>query len=190
MTPRIGANNHIEMVHRPGEAHLAHRLLELLGCKPSQLEAPFSGATYQFSRDENLWVSEVTAGQWAFELWLQAQMKKGGGAESQAFVNDTRTAPQEFSHVGIGLESLKDWEATVARISDAVANDPQLAGRIWLASIARPGEDGSVAKLSNGKMGRTLYQAFLRTDVVSAGLLTLGQSIEIQHVRENDPDYR
>ena len=38
-------------------------------------------------------------------------------------------------------------------------------------------------------MGRTLYQAFLRTDILSTGLLTLGQAIELQHYRENDPAY-
>jgi hypothetical protein len=165
-------------------------LLELMGCEPAQLEAPFLGVTFQFSRDQNLFVSEVTPGQWAFELWLEQQMKSGGKAERQTFVDEAKATPQKFSHFGIGIETLAEWETTVARLADKAANDPELAGRIWLASVARPEEEGSVAERSGGNMGSTLYQAFLRTDIISAGLLTLGQSIEIQHVRENDPDYR
>lgn len=190
MIPRIGANNHVEMVHRPGEGHLARKLLTLLGCEPLWLNASFSNITYQYSRDGHLWVSEVTAGQWALEVWLQRQMLSAGEAEGLAFIDDAKATPQEFSHFGIGIETLTGWEATVARLADAATNDPDLVGRMWLASVVRPGEDGSVAKLSGGTSGDTLYQAFLRTDLISAGLLTLGQSIEIQHVRENDPVYR
>jgi hypothetical protein len=189
MAPQIGANNHVEMVHRPGEADLAHKLLELLGCEPAQLDVGFAGGIYQHSGDGNLWVSEVTPGQWGFELWLQERLATGGSAKSDAFVKDARATPQKFSHFGVGVQTLAAWEAIVARLSDAIANDPQLAGRTWLALVARPGEEGSVARLTGGKAGAMLYQAFLRTDIISAGLLTLGQSIEIQHSRDNDPDY-
>jgi hypothetical protein len=189
MTIRTGANNHVEMVHRPGEAHLARKLLTLLGCEPMTSPTAFMGVTWQFSRDQILWVSEVTAEQWAFELWLQAQMNAGGTAESQAFAEKLKTAPQKYSHFGLGQTSLGDWEATVARVQDAAANDPELKGRISLPLISRPGDPGSVAQESGGQMGKTLYQAFLRTDLISTGLLTLGQAVEIQHYRENDPAY-
>jgi hypothetical protein len=189
MTIRTGLNNHVEMVHRPGEAHLAVKLLALLGCEPLTSPTPFAGATWHFSKDQTLWVSEATPEQWAFELWLQAQLEKHGAGDAQAFVARLAALPQRHSHFGLGLVSLEDWEALVARIEDAAAGDPDLKGRISLPVRQRPGDPGSVAEESEGKMGRTLYQAFLRTDILSTGLLTLGQAIEIQHYRENDPSY-
>lgn len=189
MTIRTGLNNHVEMVHRPGEAHLAVKLLALLGCEPAVSPTAFAGATWCFSKDQSLWVSEVTPEQWAFELWLQAQLDKHGTGAAQAFVARQAALPQRHSHFGLGLARLEEWEALVARIEDAVAGDADLKGRISLPVRQRPGDPGSVAEESQGKAGRTLYQAFVRTDILSTGLLTLGQAIEIQHYRENDPGY-
>lgn len=187
MTIRTGPNNHVEMVHRPGEAHLVKKLLTLLGYEPMVSPTPFAGVRWQFSPDKVLWVSEVTAEQWAFEQWLQARLTDNGTPESRAFVEGAKTKPQKFAHFGLGFTTLGDWEATVARLKKAAAEDRELAGRISVPLVARPGEVGSVAHDSDGKMGRTLYQAFLRTDIISSGILTLGQAIEIQHYRENDP---
>jgi hypothetical protein len=189
MTIRTGHNNHVEMVHRPGEAHLVRKLLDLLGCEPMVSPNAFAGVTWQFSRDRILWISEVTPEQWAFELWLQQQLKSSGTAESRAYADSLKAQPQKYSHFGLGRVTLADWEATVARLRDAAENDPDLKGRISVPLVARPQDPGSVAHDSGGKMGLTLYQAFLRTDILSTGLLTLGQAIEIQHYRENDPAY-
>jgi hypothetical protein len=187
MTIRTGPNNHVEMVHRPGEAHLAGKLLTLLGYEPMVSPTPFAGVRWQFSPDKVLWVSEVTPEQWAFEEWLQARLADSGTAESRAFVEAAKTKPQKFAHFGVGFSSLTDWEAVVARLRKAAAEDPEFAGRISVPLVSRPEDVGSVAHDSGGKIGRTLYQAFLRTDVISSGILTLGQAIEIQHYRENDP---
>jgi hypothetical protein len=187
MTIRTGPNNHVEMVHRPGEAHLAGKLLTLLGYEPMVSPTPFAGVRWQFSPDKVLWVSEVTPEQWAFEEWLQARLADSGTAESRAFVEAAKTKPQKFAHFGVGFSTLTDWEAVVARLRKAAAEDPEFAGRISVPLVSRPGDVGSVAHDSGGKIGRTLYQAFLRTDVISSGILTLGQAIEIQHYRENDP---
>lgn len=189
MTIRTGLNNHVEMVHRPGEAGLAKKLLTLLNCEPLTSPTAFAGVTWQFSKDQVIWVSEVTAEQWAFELWLQGQMEAGGTAESRAFAESLKTQPQKYAHFGLGQTTLDAWEATVERLRDAAANDPEMQGRISLPLVARPQDEGSVATESGGTIGRTLYQAFLRTDILSTGLLTLGQTVEIQHYRENDPAY-
>lgn len=187
MPIRTGNNNHLEMVHRPGEAHLARKLLALLGCEPQLSPNAFAGVTWQFSGDQVLWVSEVTPEQWAFEKWLQGQLKSSGTAESRAFAENLKAQPQKYAHFGLGQVTLADWEATVARVRDAADNDPELKGRISMPLVARPEDPGSVAQDSGGKMGLTLYQAFLRTDILSTGLLTLGQVIEIQYYREHDP---
>jgi hypothetical protein len=186
---RTGSSNHVELVHRPGEAHLVRKLLTLLGCTPKTLEATLSGTTYQSSDDDVLWFSEVPPEQWAFEQWLQAQIDAHGDTAALAFIEKSRVVPQKFAHFGMGLPTLAAWEESIARLRDAEANDPEVDGRIHLALVARPGEEGSTLSLSGGALGATLYQAFLRTDIVSTGLLTLGQAIEIQHMRENDPAY-
>jgi hypothetical protein len=187
MTIRTGPNNHVEMVHRPGEAHLVRKLLSLLGFEPVTSPALFAGVTWTSTPDKILWVSEVTAEQWAFEQWLQGQLKESGTAESRAYAENLKVQPQKYSHFGLGQTSLAQWESVVARLREAAANDPELKGRISLPLVARPEDKGSVCDDTGGKIGRTLYQAFLRTDLISTGLLTLGQAIEIQHYRENDP---
>ena len=189
MTIRAGLNNHVELVHRPAEAHLAHKLLSLLGCEPQVSPNTFAGVRWTFSKDQVLWASEVTEEQWAFELWLQGELVRGDNPQRQAFVDRLKVQPQRYAHFGLGTTSLTDWQRLVERVREAAANDPDLAGRISLPLVSRPQDPGSVAHESGGKMGATLYQAFLRTDIISTGLLTLGQAIEIQHYRENDPTY-
>jgi hypothetical protein len=190
MPIRTGLANHVEMVHRPGEAALALKLFTLLGCAPKSLPAAFAGVVFHSSDDLSLWVSEVTPEQWAFEQWLQAQLKHGGTAESAAYAEQLRLRPQKFAHFGIGLSTLGEWEVLVDRVRAAVETDPDLKGRVSLPLVKRPEDEGSIARETGGKLATTLYQAFLRTDIVAAGLLTLGQGIELQHYLENDPAYR
>ena len=189
MALRTGSNNHVEMVHRPGEEHLAHKLLTLLGCAPQKSPNAFMGVNFTFSNDQILWVSEVTPEQWAFEEWIQAQLGEAGNAESQAFVAKLKTHPQRYSHFGLGMTTLDDWEAAVDRVRVASESDPELKGRVSVPLVSRPESPGSVASETGGKMGKTLYQAFVRTDIISTGLLTLGQAVEIQHYLENNPAY-
>jgi hypothetical protein len=190
MTIRTGYANHVEMVHRPGEGDLARKLFALLGCPPVDLATPFVGTRFQSSADETLWLSEVTPEQWAFELWLQEQLAAPQDERRATYAKAIGAYPQKFPHFGIGTATLRDWEALVETLQDAAQNDPDFKGRISLPHIKRPQDPGSLAALTGGAQGRTFYQAFLRTDIVSAGLLTLGQNIDIQHYRENDPAFR
>jgi hypothetical protein len=186
MTIRTGPNNHVEMVHRPGEAHLACKVLGLLGYEMTKASTDFAGAAWWSSADKVLWLSEVTPEQWAFEQWLQRQLASGP-AEDGGFAQGVKVLPQKYPHFGVGKTTLEDWERTVARLYAAVDGDPELAGRVSLPLVKRPEDEGSVASATGGRIGRTLYQAFLRTDIFASGLLTLGQGIEVQHYRENDP---
>lgn len=187
MAIRTGLNNHVELVHRPGEAHLVGKLLSLLGYELERSGTVFAGVSWQFSPDQIVWVSEVTAEQWAFEQWLERQLRESDAPEGRKFAAGLRAQPQKFAHFGVGMPTLGDWEAAVARVSHAASDDPELKGRVSLPLVARPGDKGSVAYELGGDAGRTIYQAFLQTDIISSGLLTLGQAIEIQHYRENDP---
>ena len=64
-----------------------------------------------------------------------------------------------------------DFDATLDRIREAErASD--LAGRVELINVYHPDEPGAYAK--------GMIQAFVRTDVVAAGLLAFGQHVELQ----------
>jgi hypothetical protein len=189
MTIPAGHNNHVEMVFRPGELDKAMKLLALLGCEPKSSPYPYKGVHFHYAKSEQLWISEVTPEQWAFELWLQDQLKTHGDAASAKFLSRLEVLPQAHAHFGIGARTLEEWERITADVARAAAEDPDLKGRVFLPVRQRPEDPGSVCATSGGQMGRTLYQAFVRTDLISTGLLTLGQSIEIQHYRENDPAY-
>jgi hypothetical protein len=51
-------------------------------------------------------------------------------------------------------------------------NNPELAGRVSVSGVFRPGDPGSYTD--------TMVQAFVRTDVIASGLLTFGQHVELQ----------
>jgi len=189
MTIPAGLNNHVEMVFRPGDLARAMKLLRILGCDPQTSPHPFNGVYFHFAKTEQLWISEVSPEQWAFELWLQEQLKNRGTDATSTFLADLESVPQAHGHFGIGLQTLEDWERVTAELRRAIASDPDLKGRVSLPICQRPEDPDSVFSRSGGAIGRTLHQAFVRTDIISTGLLTLGQSIEIQHYRENDPAY-
>jgi hypothetical protein len=157
--------NHAELVHRPGERDLTRRALEAMGC------AVRDGVTgVWIFADEVFLVSEVTPEQWAFEEWLRGRIGDQPEGPYKEFVDQLAVEPQRYHHLGIGFETLGAWEDTI---------DPVLAERLGVAAVFRPGNPGS--------FGDDFVQAFVRTDVFSVGLLTLGQTIELQHYYANDP---
>ncbi len=175
MALRLGTLNHVELVYPPGGRSLAKRAFELLGCNVTD-----DGGIW-FKADGHVFASEVTPEQWTFEQALQQRRRDDPkfGAESR-FADALDRGPQHFFHFGFGKQTVAEWRATVDRIRDAGLNDPELRGRIGIASIFRPGDPGAY--------GNHFVQAFVRTDLFAAGLLSLGQSVEIQHYFEYDPD--
>jgi hypothetical protein len=189
MAIRLGSNNHIELVHRPGEAELAVKALRLIGVDMSPTPFSFAGTTFYKEVNDNLFVSEVTKEQWAFEQWLQEKVAAEKSDATTRFLNGQRTYPQRFTHFGVGVTTLDEWEAIVARIQEAGANDPQLKGRIGVPVLARPGDENSAYAYTKQPAAKLIYQAFVYTDLFSAGLLTVGQAIDFQHYREYDPSW-
>ena len=82
-----------------------------------------------------------------------------------------RTEPQRSFHFGIRFHSRDDYDATLDRVR-AAADDPELAGRVTLSGVFRPDDPGAAAP--------NMIQAFVRTDVVAAGVLAFGQHVELQ----------
>jgi hypothetical protein len=169
------ALNHAELVHRPGERELARRALTAMGCTVRD------GTTgIWIFADEVFLLSEVTPEQWAFEEQFAAHLdRQREDPVQQAFLNRLSAEPQRYHHLGIGFASLADWQLAVERIEQLPSTDTDLAGRIEVASVFRPGDPGAY--------GDDFVQAFVRTDIFSVGLLALGQTIELQHYFENDP---
>ena len=188
---------HVEMVHAPGERALAARVFELLG-----LRVVDHGGEWVFAlidpevadvANNACYASEVTPEQWRLEQSLASAMAEPEdhaaapgtevsqevGAAARAYVDRVRGDPQHSFHFGIRYLEREDFDATLDRVRAAEA-DPDLAGRVALLGVYDPSEPGALAP--------GMFQAFVRTDVVAGGLLTLGQLVELQwHLPKHAP---
>lgn len=160
---------HVELLHRRGERQLAAEVLLLLGFQPvdsgGHWFTSFVDPTAPRDWATNVvYTSEVGVEQWALEQALPP--------EAQAHVEAMRAAPQYSAHFGFRVADEDALTAVLARVEEASTHNPNLAGRIAVDGVFRPGEPGAIAP--------NMVQAFVWTDVVAAGLLSLGQHIEIQ----------
>ena len=182
--------NHVEMVYRPGERTLAARVFETLGLRVRDkggiwFHAFIDPAVADLSNNA-CYASEVTPEQWALEQALEATIAANRldtsnvdevGAVATAYIDRLQAEPQRSFHFGIRYAERADFDAALARIRHA-EDDPDLAGRVTLAGVYHPDEQGTLAP--------NMIQAFARTDVVAAGLLAFGQHIELQwHLPES-----
>lgn len=170
--------NHVEMVYRPGERALAGRIFELLGMRVldrggTWMTALVDPDVADFSNNA-CYASEVTPEQWELEQSLAAALEvdaDGVGHAARAYLDRLHTEPQRSFHFGIRFHSRDDFDATLDRVR-AADDDPELAARVALLRVFLPDEPGAAAP--------NMIQAFVRTDVVAAGLLAFGQHVELQ----------
>jgi hypothetical protein len=172
--------SHVEMVYRPGERALAARVFELLGLRVIDPGGPWLFAHVD-PADGNVatnacYASEMTPEQWALEQTLAALIgadddADGSGSVARAYLSRLASDPQHAVHFGIRVSDRGDFDATLERIRAAEA-DPELAGRIALIGVYHPDAPGALAP--------GMIQAFVRTDIVAAGLLAFGQHVELQ----------
>jgi hypothetical protein len=172
--------NHVEMVYRPGERALAGRVFELLGMRVldrggTWMTALVDPDVADFSNNA-CYASEVTPEQWELEQSLAAALEgddAGVGFAARAYLDRLHAEPQRSFHFGIRFHSRDEFDATLDRIRAAGdGDDPELAGRIALARVFHPDDPGAAAP--------NMIQAFVRTDVVAAGVLAFGQHVELQ----------
>ena len=83
-----------------------------------------------------------------------------------------RRQPQLSAHFGLRVPTEAALDEIVERVGHAATADADLAGRVAVDGVFRPGEPGAIAP--------NMVQAFVWTDVVAAGLLVLGQHVEVQ----------
>lgn len=171
------ALNHVELVYAPGERALARTLFELLGCSVNDSGGPFLSARIADGQTDltnnAMYASEVTPEQWTLEQALRDALAGGVLAgPAEGYLANLRAHPQRSCHFGIRYPTTDDLDATLDRIDRVEALAPDLAGRVTVSGVFRPGDPGSYTD--------TMTQAFVRTDVVASGLLAFGQHIELQ----------
>jgi hypothetical protein len=171
------ALNHVELVYAPGERDLARALFEILGCGVHDSGGPFLSAKIQPDSTDltnnAMYASEVTDEQWALEQVLQAELADGPLRDASAgYLAHLQSHPQRSCHFGIRYPSVEALDAALERIEHVSETNPELAGRVSVSGVFRPGDPGSYTD--------TMVQAFVRTDVIASGLLTFGQHVELQ----------
>jgi hypothetical protein len=173
------------MFYAPGERALARELFRAIGCRvldPQEEEGPadlgpaagpyliiFVDPASADLIDNVMYCSEVEPAQWRFEQSLRKQIEVDASLRAQYDEYEAcfRRYPQGMTHVGVAM-SEQELEAAFRRIEKT----PEFAGRLSLAGPFRPGAPGSVDP--------RVIQGFLRTDIVSSGLLLAGQQFELQ----------
>lgn len=165
--------NHVEFAHRPGEGPLAVLLFEALGCSCVTIDTPPYGAYVVVSLDgsphgqNDMFASEAEPEQ----LALEAAMLADGEALAQ-FRRLQRERPFRVNHIGLRIPSVAALDETLARL-EALASGA-LAGRLELGF-------GMERTLEEARASDTpIKQRWIWTDVISTGLLALGQQIELQ----------
>ncbi len=167
--------NHVEFAHRPGEGGLAVALFEALGCSCTVIDTPPYGAYVVVSLDgsphgeNDMFASEAEPEQLALEEAL-AVAADGGAFERFRALQLER--PYRVNHIGLRIPSVPALDETLARLEALKAG--ALAGRLELGF-------GMERTLEEARASDTpVKQRWVWTDVISTGMLTLGQQIELQ----------
>lgn len=173
--------NHVEFAHRPGEGPLVIALFEALGCSCHQIDTPPYGKYVVVRMDDSphgendIFVTEAEPEQLALEAALQRQID---GAASDVAAAATRfrllqkERPYRATHIGIRVPSVSILDEVIQRLGSLAAD--RLAGRLDVGhTISR---NAAEARSTSSPM----KQIWVWTDVISTGLLSLGQQIELQ----------
>jgi hypothetical protein len=173
--------NHVEFAHRPGESSVVIELFEALGCKCTLNDTPDYGLYIIVDLDgsrhgnNDMFVSEAEPEQLAFEEALRHQLKADEGKLAEVGAELQRMMierPYRAAHVGLRLPSIRELDETVARLN--VLAQGSLKGRLRLGDpMTRSAEESETTMAP-------MKQLWIWTDVVSTGLLAVGQQIELQ----------
>jgi hypothetical protein len=166
---------HAEFVYRPGERHLAAAFFELLGCRASDRGGEFFSSFIEpgvADYSSNVfYASEVTPEQWALEQAIDGDAGSVAATRT-AYLDRLRREPQRSFHLGFQVPDEAALDAIVETVRAAATDHALLTGRVAVAGVYRPGDPGALAP--------NMVQAFIWTDVVAAGLLSMGQHVEVQ----------
>lgn len=184
MTHTLGKDrrlNHVEFAHRPGDGALAVTLFEALGCSCTTIDAPPYGAYIVVSLDgsphglNDVFASQAEPEQLALEEALQRQIAadaSGIGEAANQYRSLQRDKAFRAAHVGLRIPSVTALDDVIARLS-ALA-EGEMAGRLELGfTMERTIEEARASDTP-------LKQIWVWTDIISTGLLAVGQQFELQ----------
>lgn len=202
---RTGATiGHLALHYRPGDEEQARRLFELFGCTLVQ-NGPAPGAdgfssvvvddeSWNFV-DNVLYLSRASGTQLALEDAITEGLHAGKADEDPrlAAYHEMRAEwPESLNHVGIRYSSFEALERAVTAIETATAPGGELAGRASITKFkARAGLDPEIDAAmaastifdDDDRPAFTDYgvQCFVKTDLFAAGVIALGQTIELDY---------
>lgn len=176
--------NHVEILYQRGERELAKQFFTFLGCTIVDTETDsgtgssilyvYPEATCQDRLNNVVYLSEIRQPQWQLEQVLAERLKTDielGDAIAR-YDHQARNEPHGITHFGLRYPSFDALEVVIDKLENELP--PEIAGRVSIAAV-RPGDPRS--------MTDELIQAFVRTDIVCAGLFPFGQLIELQAQR-------
>ena len=184
--PSARMMNHLELVYAPGERDLARTLLEELGFRvidpqkdpiPENLGPAGGPFLIVYIDPENddvidnvLYASEAREDQKRFESALRDRLAADKELASlhANLCTAFKKTPQTMMHFGVAFPSPEEVKGALERI----AGNAALKGRVTVSKTFEPGGPGSVDE--------RVFQGFVYTDVLSAGLLCVGLQIELQ----------
>jgi hypothetical protein len=175
--------NHVEFLHRPGEGALVVELFESINCQCEQIDSPPYGKYIvvhmdaEFGRND-FFASEAEEEQLALEAAVQRQIDAPGSDLAGGYAHYRRMLqqrPYRGSHIGIRLPTVAVYDEVVQRLEGLSAGT--FAGRLTVGdTIQRLDEEP--------QPGLPRKQVWVWTDLISTGLLSTGQQIEIQTYRD------
>jgi|HubBroStandDraft_6_1064221.scaffolds.fasta_scaffold710679_1 hypothetical protein len=177
--------NHVEILYQRGQRELAKDFFALLGCTivdtgtdagtGSSILYVYPEETCQDRLNNVLYLSEIREPQWELEQLLAARLRDDVELRDAIAKYDrkARYHPHGVTHFGLRYPTFESLEVVIDRLESHLP--PTMQGRVSVAAV-RPGDSRS--------MTDELIQAFVRTDIVCAGLFPFGQLIELQAQRE------
>ena len=168
--------NHVEFAHRPGEGHLVIAMIEALGCGWYEVDAPPYGSYLVIRLDgsvhgeNDMFASQAEPEQLALEAALAVAV--AGDPALAEYRGLQQHKPYRAAHIGLRLPSVAALDEAVARLQALDAGS--LAGRLHLGEVMT--RSAAEAKAADAPV----KQLWIGTDVISSGLLTFGQQIELQ----------
>jgi hypothetical protein len=173
--------NHVEFIHRPGEAELVIELFESLGCHCFQVDAPPWGKYIVVHMQSepgynDFFASEAEDAQIELNDAFQRHID-GNGSDLAAAYKNFRTMleqrPYRATHVGVRFPTIADFDAVIDRLESMIAG--KFADRIVMGEIfARTVEEAPAGG------GLPIKQVWVWTNLISTGLLAMGEQIELQ----------
>ena len=173
--------NHLATFYQPGEQHLAVKVYQALGCRVSDTTfGPGNeGLVIHVEPDQEdlvnnvIYAAEVTPVQWQFEQELRGALGERE-ALARAFATygaQRENQPESVTHFGLRYASFAKLEQALKQLEEDL--DPELHGRLKVAQVCH-------LPAGTSFLTEDVISAFVVTDVIAAGLLTLGQTIELQ----------